>query len=79
MSEELKPTLQWSRQPPYHVAYAPGGHYSIERVDSNVTYFELKGLVWPAKKFGTIAEAKAFAQSDFDGRTALPTHPQTTR
>jgi hypothetical protein len=65
-------SLQWAPEPPYHVARVPGGHYSIERVDSRVTYFELKGLIWPARKFGTIADAKAFAQSDFDARTPIP-------
>lgn len=64
--------LEWSAESPYHVARVlgiGGLHYSIERVDAAVTYFELKGMfVWPVRKFPTIDEAKAAAQANFESR-----------
>lgn len=77
---DAKP-LEWTAETPYHVARALGGHYSIERVDSDVTYFELKGsFVWPAKKLATIKEAKDYAQADYEQRilAALASSPAPT-
>jgi hypothetical protein len=69
MINALVKPLEWTAENPYHVARALGGHYSIERVDSDVTYFELKGnFIWPARKFATIKEAKESAQADFEQR-----------
>jgi hypothetical protein len=62
--------LEWNAEPPYHVARGNGGgHYSIERVDSRVVYFELRGnSIWPIKKFASMTEAKAAAQADYERR-----------
>ena len=64
MSEQLR----WSGEQPYHVArFGKRKHYSIERVDSAVTYFELKGTgIWPPRKFLTLRDAKHAAQVHYD-------------
>jgi hypothetical protein len=72
--------LEWSREAPYHVARAMGGHYSIERHDDDngATYFWLTGTFSEVRgEYETIEIAKAAAETDYRARvlSCLETPP----
>jgi len=72
MAELSADVLKWRGEVPYHVArVSKGVHYSIEFVESSVSYFELRGThVFPSRKFLTLSEAKAAAQHHHNQRVS---------
>ncbi|PRA53872.1 hypothetical protein CQ062_13730 [Ochrobactrum sp. MYb68] len=63
--------LEWSGEPPYHVARTETkGFYCLEAIwnESGFVHVELTGSIVSGKTFATVDEAKAAAQADYEAR-----------